>query len=299
MLASARKRLRTNRTKGSNLKLASYQHSNAAGYGIVEGDSIIDLALRIGARFPDLRTLLAHEGLAEARKACGQKPDFRLADVTLLPTIPNPGKIFCIGLNYEDHRQETKREKTEAPAVFVRFPESQVGHGQPILRPRESTKLDFEGEIAVIIGKPGRRISEKDSWDHIAGYSCYNDGSVRDWQWATTQWTAGKNFVATGGFGPWMVTADEIPPNTELTLSTRLNGQQMQHTTTALLVHSIPSLIAHLSAWVPLAPGDVIVSGTPGGVGARRDPPVWMKPGDIVEVEVSGVGVLRNTIAED
>ncbi len=299
MLASARKRLRTNRTKGSNLKLASYQHNNAAGYGIVEGDSIIDLSLRIGARFPDLRTLLAHEGLAEARKACGQKPDFRLADVTLLPTIPNPGKIFCIGLNYEDHRQETKREKTEAPAVFVRFPESQVGHGQPILRPRESTKLDFEGEIAVIIGKPGRRIGEKDSWDHIAGYSCYNDGSVRDWQWATTQWTAGKNFVATGGFGPWMVTADEIPANTELTLSTRLNGQQMQHTTTALLVHSIPSLIAHLSAWVPLAPGDVIVSGTPGGVGARRDPPMWMKPGDIVEVEVSGVGVLRNTIAED
>ncbi|MEO6407129.1 MAG: fumarylacetoacetate hydrolase family protein, partial [Burkholderiaceae bacterium] len=216
------------------MKLASYQKGNAAGYGIVEGESIIDLSLRIGARFPDIKTLLAHEGLGEARKSCGQKSDFRLADVTLLPTIPNPGKIFCIGLNYEDHRRETKREKTEAPAVFVRFPESQVGHGQPILRPRESTKLDFEGEIAVIIGKPGRRISEKDSWDHIAGYSCYNDGSVRDWQWATTQWTAGKNFVATGGFGPWMVTADEIPPNTELTLSTRLNGEQMQHTTTAL-----------------------------------------------------------------
>jgi 2-keto-4-pentenoate hydratase/2-oxohepta-3-ene-1,7-dioic acid hydratase in catechol pathway len=299
MLAATRAKARIHEEEGPNLKLASYQHNNAAGYGIVEGDSIIDLSLRIGARFPDIKTLLAHEGLAEARKACGQKPDFRLADVTLLPTIPNPGKIFCIGLNYEDHRQETKREKTEAPAVFVRFPESQVGHGQPILRPRESTKLDFEGEIAVIIGKPGRRISEKDSWDHVAGYSCYNDGSVRDWQWATTQWTAGKNFVATGGFGPWMVTADEIPANTELTLSTRLNGQQMQHTTTALLVHSIPSLIAHLSAWVPLAPGDVIVSGTPGGVGARRDPPVWMKPGDVVEVEVSGVGVLRNTIAED
>ena len=299
MLAATRAKARIHEEEGPNLKLASYQHNNAAGYGIVEGDSIIDLSLRIGARFPDIRTLLAHEGLGEARKACGQKPDFGLADVMLLPTIPNPGKIFCIGLNYEDHRQETKREKTEAPAVFVRFPESQVGHGQPILRPRESAKLDFEGEIAVIIGKPGRRISEQDSWDHVAGYSCYNDGSVRDWQWATTQWTAGKNFVATGGFGPWMVTADEIPANTELTLSTRLNGEQMQHTTTALMVHSIPSLIAHLSAWVPLAPGDVIVSGTPGGVGARRDPPVWMKPGDEVEVEVSGVGVLRNTIAED
>ena len=282
------------------LKLATYLHQTHAGYGIVEGEGIIDLSRRIGARFPDIRTLLAHEGLGEARKsAAGQKADLKLSDVTLLPPIPNPGKIFCIGLNYEDHRQETKREKTEAPAVFVRFPESQVGHDQPILRPRESTKLDFEGEIAVIIGKPGRRISEKDSWDHVAGYSCYNDGSVRDWQWATTQWTAGKNFAATGGFGPWMVTADEIPAATELTLITRLNGVEMQHTTTALLVHTIPSLIAHLSTWVPLEAGDVIVSGTPGGVGARREPPVWMKPGDVVEIEVSRVGILRNTIADD
>jgi 2-keto-4-pentenoate hydratase/2-oxohepta-3-ene-1,7-dioic acid hydratase in catechol pathway len=282
------------------LKLASYTYQKSAGYGIVEGDGIIDLSRRIGARFPDIRTLLAREGLGEAKKAAaGQKPDLKLSEVKLLPPIPNPGKIFCIGLNYEDHRQETKREKTEAPAVFVRFPESQVGHDQPILRPRESTKLDFEGEIAVIIGKSGRRISEKDSWDYIAGYSCYNDGSVRDWQWATTQWTAGKNFAATGGFGPWMVTADEIPAATELTLITRLNGVEMQHTTTALLVHTIPSLIAHLSTWVPLEAGDVIVSGTPGGVGARREPPVWMKPGDVVEIEVSRVGILRNTIADD
>jgi len=286
--------------QGTHLKLASYMHKNAAGYGIVEGDGIIDLTRRIGARYPDIRALLAHEGLGEATKAAaGQKPDFKLSEVKLLPPIPNPGKIFCIGLNYEDHRQETKREKTEAPAVFVRFPESQVGHDQPILRPRESTKLDFEGEIAVIIGKSGRRISEKDSWDYVAGYSCYNDGSVRDWQWATTQWTAGKNFAATGGFGPWMVTADEIPAATELTLITRLNGVEMQHTTTALLVHTIPSLIAHLSTWVPLEAGDVIVSGTPGGVGARREPPVWMKPSDVVEIEVSRVGVLRNTIADD
>ncbi len=286
--------------EGTNLKLASHMHQNAACYGIVEGDGIIDLSSRIGARYPDIKSLLAHDGLAEATKAgAGQQPDMKLAEVKLLPPIPNPGKIFCIGLNYEDHRKETKREKTEAPAVFVRFPESQVGHDQPILRPRESTKLDFEGEIAVIVGKAGRRISEKDSWDHIAGYSCYNDGSVRDWQWATTQWTAGKNFAATGGFGPWMVTADEIPAETELTLITRLNGVEMQHTTTALMVHSIPKLIAHLSTWVPLAPGDVIVSGTPGGVGARREPPVWMKPGDVVEVEVSSVGVLRNTIEDD
>ena len=282
------------------MKLASYVHQNAACYGVVEGEGIIDLSLRIGARYPDIRTLLTHGGLAEATNAAaGQSTDVKLSAIRLLPPIPNPGKIFCIGLNYEDHRQETKRDKTEAPAVFVRFPESQVGHAQPILRPRESTKLDFEGEIAVIIGKPGRRISEQDAWDYVAGYSCYNDGSVRDWQWATTQWTAGKNFVATGGFGPWMVTADEIPGGTELTLITRLNGVEMQRTTTALMVHGIPKLIAHLSTWIPLEPGDVIVSGTPGGVGARREPPVWMKPGDVVEVEVSRVGILRNSIADD
>jgi 2-keto-4-pentenoate hydratase/2-oxohepta-3-ene-1,7-dioic acid hydratase in catechol pathway len=282
------------------MKLASYMHDNAACYGSVVGDGIIDLSRRIGARYRDIRTLLADGGLAQAQTAsAGQAPDLKLADVRLLPVIPNPGKIFCIGLNYEDHRKESKREKTEAPAVFVRFPESQVGHGQPMLRPRESHKFDFEGEIALIIGKSGRRIAEKDAWDYVAGYACYNDGSVRDWQHATTQWTAGKNFAATGSFGPWMVTADEIPPGTPLTLVTRLNGAEMQRSTTEFMIHSIPRLISHLSTWVPLAPGDVIVSGTPGGVGARREPPVWMKPGDVVEVEVDRVGVLRNTVADD
>lgn len=282
------------------MKLASYLHDNTACYGSVAGEGIIDLSRRIGARYRDLRTLLADGALEQARTAsAGQPPDLQLAEVRLLPVIPNPGKIFCIGLNYEDHRKESKREKTEAPAVFVRFAESQVGHGQPMLRPRESHKLDFEGEIALIIGKSGRRIAEKAAWDHVAGYSCYNDGSVRDWQHATTQWTAGKNFAATGSFGPWMVTADEIPPGSTLTLVTRLNGAEMQRSTTEFMIHSIPRLISYLSTWMPLAPGDVIVSGTPGGVGARREPPVWMKPGDVVEVEVDKVGVLRNTIADD
>ena len=282
------------------MKLASYLHDNTPCYGAVTGEGIIDLSRRIGARYPDLRALLADGGLEEARKAgAGQSPDLKLVEVTLLPVIPNPGKIFCIGLNYDDHRKEGKHEKTEAPAVFVRFAESQVAHGQPMLRPRESHKFDYEGEIALIIGKSGRRISEQTAWDYVAGYSCYNDGSVRNWQHATTQWTAGKNFAATGSFGPWMVTADEIPPGTVLTLSTRLNGVEMQRSTTEFLIHSIPRLISHLSTWIPLAPGDVIVSGTPGGVGARRDPPVWMKPGDVVEIEVDKVGVLRNTIADD
>ena len=282
------------------MKLASYLHDNVPCYGSVVGDGIVDLSRRIGARYADLRALLAAGALAQAQQAsAGQPPDLKLSEVKLLPVIPNPGKIFCIGLNYDDHRKEGKHEKTEAPAVFVRFPESQVGHGQPMLRPRESHKFDYEGEIALIIGKPGRRIAEAAAWDYVAGFSCYNDGSVRDWQHATTQWTAGKNFACTGSFGPWMVTADEIRPGSTLTLVTRLNGVEMQRSNTDFLIHSIPRLIAHLSTWVPLAPGDVIVSGTPGGVGARRDPPVWMKPGDVVEVEVDRVGVLRNTIADD
>ena len=282
------------------MKLASYMYDNAACYGSVVGEGIIDLTRRIGARYGDIRALLAGDGLAAAQQACaGQSPDLKLAQVRLLPVIPNPGKIFCIGLNYDDHRKEGNHQKTESPAVFVRFAESQVGHGQPMLRPRESTKFDYEGEIALIIGKSGRRIAEKDAWDYVSGYSCYNDGSVRDWQHATSQWTAGKNFAATGGFGPWMVTADEIAPGSVLTLVTRLNGVEMQRSTTEFLIHSIPRLISHLSTWVPLAPGDVIVSGTPGGVGARREPPVWMKAGDVVEIEVDKVGVLRNTVADD
>ncbi|MGP1676606.1 MAG: fumarylacetoacetate hydrolase family protein [Burkholderiales bacterium] len=282
------------------MKLASYMHDGAACYGSVVGDGIIDLSRRIGAHYPDIRTLLADGGLGQAQQACaGQAPDLRLAALRLLPVIPNPGKILCIGLNYDDHRKEGRHEKTEVPAVFVRFAESQVGHEQPMLRPRESHKFDFEGEIAVIIGKSGRRIAEEAAWDYVAGYSCYNDGSVRDWQHATTQWTAGKNFAATGSFGPWMVTADEIAPGSVLTLVTRLNGVEMQRSTTEFLIHSIPRLISYLSTWVALAPGDVIVTGTPGGVGARREPPVWMKPGDVIEVEVDRVGVLRNSVADD
>src|SRR3989454_8782546 len=211
----------------------------------------------------------------------------------------NPGKIVCVGLNYEEHRQETGRDKTEQPALFLRLAESQVGHRQPILRPRESKNLDYEAEIAVIIGRAGRRISQKDSWDHIAGYSCYNDGSVRDWQRHTIQWTAGKNFASTGGFGPWMVSADEIPAGTLLTLSCRLNGERMQHATTEQMIFRIPKLIEYISSFTTLAPGDVIVTGTPGGVGARRNPPVWMKPGDKVEIEIDKVGVLVNSIADD
>ena len=280
------------------MRLASFRTAQGASYGAVTNNGIVDLGRRLGNRYSDLRTLLERNGLEEARKAAGAAADYKESEVTWLPVIPNPGKIVCVGLNYEEHRQETGRDKTEQPALFLRLAESQVGHKQPILRPRESKNLDYEAEIALVIGRAGRRISQKESWNHIAGYACYNDGSVRDWQRHTVQWTAGKNFVGTGGFGPWLVTADEIAPDTVLTLSCRLNGERMQHASTEMMIFKIPKLIEYISAFTPLVAGDVIVTGTPGGVGARRTPPVWMKPGDTVEIEIDKVGVLVNSIAE-
>jgi 2-keto-4-pentenoate hydratase/2-oxohepta-3-ene-1,7-dioic acid hydratase in catechol pathway len=281
------------------MRLASFRTAQGASYGAVTNQGIVDLGRRLGNRYSDLRMLLERNGLEEARKAAGSAADYKESEVTWLPVIPNPGKIVCVGLNYEEHRQETGRDKTEQPALFLRLAESQVGHRQPILRPRESKNLDYEAEIAVVIGRAGRRISQKDSWNHIAGYSCYNDGSVRDWQRHTVQWTAGKNFASTGGFGPWMVSADEIPAGALLTLSCRLNGERMQHATTEQMIFKIPKLIEYISSFTTLLPGDVIVTGTPGGVGARRNPPVWMKPGDTVEIEIDKVGVLVNSIADD
>jgi len=281
------------------MKLASFKTPKGASYGAVTDKGIVDLGRKIGNKYPDLKALIAGNGFAEAKKLLGEKADFRDSEIEWLPVIPNPGKIVCVGLNYEEHRMETGRDKTEQPALFLRVAESQLGHKQAMRRPRESTMLDYEAEIALIIGAPGRRISQADAMKHVSGYSCYNDGSVRDWQRHTVQWTAGKNFAGTGGFGPWMVTADEIPPGTKLTLSCRLNGQQMQHADTDMMIFKFPKLIEYISAFTPLAPGDVIVTGTPGGVGSRRNPPVWMKPGDTVEIEIDKVGVLVNPIGED
>ncbi|HYN11479.1 MAG TPA: fumarylacetoacetate hydrolase family protein [Burkholderiales bacterium] len=281
------------------MKLATYRTAQGASYGAVTQKGIVDLKRYLGNQYPDLKALIAGNGFADAAKHLSEAPDYKESDVVWLPVIPNPDKIVCVGLNYQDHVVETGRDNTENPALFLRVAESQVGHRQPILRPRESKNLDFEAEIAVVIGKAGRRISEEDSWNHIFGYSCYNDGSVRDWQRHTIQWTAGKNFARTGGFGPWLVTADDIPPGTKMTLSCRLNGERMQHATTEQMIFKIPRIIQYVSAFTSLLPGDVIVTGTPGGVGARRTPPVWMKPGDTVEIEIDKVGILVNTIADD
>jgi 2-keto-4-pentenoate hydratase/2-oxohepta-3-ene-1,7-dioic acid hydratase in catechol pathway len=281
------------------MKLATFKTAQGALYGLVTSKGIVDLRRYLGNQYADLKALIADKGISKVQPFLSETPDYQASDIIWLPVIPNPGKIICVGLNYQDHVVETGRDNTEQPAIFLRLPESQVGHKQPIVRPRESTHLDFEAEIAVVIGTPGRRISQQDAYKHVAGYSCYNDGSVRDWQRHTVQWTAGKNFARTGGFGPWMVSADEIPPGTKLTLSCRLNGERMQHATTEQMIFSIPKIIEYVSTWTTLEPGDVLVTGTPGGVGARRTPPIWMKPGDKVEVEIDKVGVLENSIGED
>jgi len=282
------------------MKLVSFMNQGVASYGAVHGDRVLDLKPLLGAQAPDLKALITQKMLGEAQAALQQHtPTLLLSDLTLLPVIPNPNKVVCVGLNYAEHVRETGRELTESPALFLRLSESLVAHGQDIVRPPESFRLDYEGEIAIVIGEGGRRIAEADAWKHIVGYSCFNDGSVRDWQVSTTQWTAGKNFYRTGGFGPWMVTADEIQPNQKMTLVTRLNGVEMQRATTDMMIHSIPRQIAYISTFIPLEPGVVIVTGTPGGVGNKRNPQVFMKPGDVAEIEVDAVGILRNTIRDE
>lgn len=282
------------------MKLISFLHQGIASYGIVNGDDVLDLMPLLGAQAADLKTLIAKNLLGAAAEAAKTHPfTLKYSQLTLLPVIPNPGQIFCVGLNYGEHVQETGNKVTEKPVIFTRFPDSQVAHNQDILRPAESHRLDYEAEIAIVIGKGGRRIKEEDAWEHIVGYACYNDGSIRDWQVATSQWTPGKNFYKTGGFGPWMVTADEIQPGQVMRLQTVLNGQVLQDTTTDKMIHSIPRQIAYISTFLPLSPGDVIVTGTPGGVGNKREPQIFMKPGDVCEIVVDAIGTLRNTIRDE
>jgi 2-keto-4-pentenoate hydratase/2-oxohepta-3-ene-1,7-dioic acid hydratase in catechol pathway len=278
------------------MKVTSFVRDGRATWGVVVDGGLIDAS----SQFPTLRAALAADGLgAVGRWAQGRAADCALDAVTLLPVIPDPGKVWCCGLNYAEHVKETGRETTEQPTFFTRWADAQVGHGQPMLRPRESVQFDYEGEIAVVIGRGGRRIAEADAASHVAGYACFNDGSIRDWQRHTSQFAPGKNFWRSGAFGPWMVTSDEIPFGTSMTLVTRLNGQEMQRATTEMMIHSIAKQIAYVSTVAPLEPGDVIVTGTPGGVGAKRTPPAWMKPGDTVEIAIDRVGILRNPIAAD
>ena len=279
------------------MKFVSFNTAGRASYGVVRAGGVVDLGRRAGDRWPTLRSLIAAGALVEAQLlADSSEPDFSLVEIEFAPVIPDPDKIIFIGLNYRDHVAETGRPLTEKPALFARFAGSQIGHLRPLMKPFVSDEFDYEGELAVIIGKTGRHIPADRALEYVAGYSCYNEASVRDWQRHTSQFLAGKSFAGTGGFGPWMVTADEIPDPSRLILETRLNGQVVQHTTTDCMITSIPEQIAYISTMLPLLPGDVIVSGTPGGVGVKRTPPLFMRPGDVAEVEISGIGILRNPV---
>lgn len=282
------------------MQFISFTHQGRNSFGAVAGGGVIDLGARLG--LSDLGQALRRQPVDALIDEAGRyAADLSAADAldAYRPVVADPEKILCAGLNYAEHVRETQKERTERPTIFLRVAESQVGHCQPILLPPESARLDYEGEIAVVIGKRGRRIPEDQAFSYIAGFACYNDGSIRDWQTHTSQWGPGKNFQSTGGFGPTLVTSDEIGENEVLMLETRLNGQVMQRATTDMLIFAIPELVAYCSSFVTLSPGDVIVTGTPGGVGARRQPPVFMKDGDVVEVEVSKLGVLRNPVRSE
>ena len=281
------------------MKLVTFTRSGKQSYGFVDNDTITDIGQTLGNTHPDLKSLIGDDYPKLISSSADTAPRVALRDVQLLPPITNPDKIICVGLNYESHRKETGRPEVEFPTLFTRFSNSQIGDGEAMWRPAESTSFDYEGELAVIIGSGGWKIPKDKALEHVAGYSCYNDGSVRDWQRHTSQFTPGKNFRHTGPFGPWLVTTDEIPDPSTLTLTTRLNGEVMQHATTDLLIFTIPVLINYISRFTRLEPGDVIVSGTPGGVGFKRDPQVFMKPGDVVEVEISKIGILKNPIESE
>jgi acylpyruvate hydrolase len=252
--------------------------------------------------FPGTLPELIAQGadLLRVGSGLGQSPVIDLNAVRLLPPVPVPPKILCVGLNYDDHLEESGLKKPPYPEIFARFASSLISHKEPIRRPRESTALDYEAELAVVIGKPGRRISQEQALDHVAGYSLFNDATVRDFQLRTPQWTIGKNFDGTGSFGPWLVTPDAVPPGASgLRIQGRLNGRVMQDARTDQLIFSVPVLIAMISVAMSLERGDVIITGTPGGVGAARKPPVYMQPGDVFEVEIEGLGVLTNPVQQD
>ena len=277
------------------MKLASFNHQGSRSYGIVKADGVINLGQRLGDRYGDLKSLLAADALQEAQQLCGETADLPFNDLEFLPVIDNPGKILCVGMNYAEKRKEFDQHNP-APTLFVRFADSQTGHNAPVLKPRHSSEFDYEGELAVIIGKGGEDIAREAALSHVAGYSCYMDGSARDWQ--HSWFTAGKNWRQTGAFGPWMTTADEIPDPHTLAIRTWLNGRMVQDDNTASMIHKVAELIEYISTFTSLTPGDVIITGSPGGVGKKRTPPLFMKAGDKIEVEIEKIGHLSNVIIE-
>ena len=285
------------------MRLASYTMRGRAGYGAVTGDGIVDLRTRLGPRLSTLLDVLRLGALEEvAATADGVRPDFPLSEAELLPPVLAPEKILCVGVNYANRNAEYK-DGSEAPkyaSLFMRTPGSLVGHGQPIVLPKVSNQLDYEGEIALVIGREGRHIAREHALEHVAGVTLCNEGTIRDWtRHGKFNVTQGKNFDATGSIGPWMVTADALDLTAPLHLMTRVNGETRQDDTTANMIFSFADLIAYISTFTTLKPGDVIVTGTPTGAGARFDPPRWLKAGDVVEVEVPEIGTLRNGVVAE
>lgn len=281
------------------MKLASFETQGRATYGVVDAAGLYHaVSDAFQQRFADLKAAIA-AGALEAVPGATEGPGLRADQVRPLPVIPNPGKLICVGLNYKSHVAETKRPDSDYPSLFLRFNDSLAAHDDVVLRPAFSERFDWEGELAFVIGKGGRHIAKENAFEHIAGYACFNDVSVRDWQKHTHQFTPGKNFPGTAPFGPVLVTRDEVPDVSALTLETRVNGHVVQHASLGDLIFDIPTIVAYISRFTPLSPGDVIATGTPGGVGDRREPPLYMKEGDVAEVEITGLGVLRNRIGTD
>ncbi len=279
------------------MKLLSFETDAGTSYGRLEGHGVIDLGQRLGNKYPDLRTLLEESGQAEAEAIAATDVDYRLDEISYQQVIPNARRIICIGLNYREHAAEMGLKFPEHPSLFSKWPDALVGHENDIICPKASKNFDFEGELAFIIGKPGRHISVADGMSHVAGYTPFLDGSVRDFQGHSV--IAGKNFQHSGACGPWLTSADEITNPMDLRLTTCLNGEVVQDESTAQLYYTVPDIIAYVSQFTPLHPGDVIATGTPSGVGAGRKPPLWMQPGDRITVEISGLGKLANNVVAE
>jgi 2-keto-4-pentenoate hydratase/2-oxohepta-3-ene-1,7-dioic acid hydratase in catechol pathway len=286
------------------MKIVSYRHDNQDSFAVVtDGNALDGQAVDGGGMDPRLATVLdvlragALPRLADY--VDGRQPDVHLSEVTLLPPVMGSTKVLCAGVNYAPHRDEANIAQAEHPTIFSRFADTHVAHGAPLVLPSVGHNLDFEGELLAVIGRNVHRESPKEAADAVVAWSCYNDGSLRDWQFHTSQWTPGKNFPGTGGFGPWIVTADEVGAVAELELTTRVNDEVMQKASVGDLIFDVPALISYISQFTPLAAGDLLLTGTPGGVAAFREPPPWLSAGDVVEVDISRVGVLRNVVAAE
>ncbi|EYS84181.1 5-carboxymethyl-2-hydroxymuconate isomerase [Cupriavidus sp. SK-4] len=285
------------------MRLVSYQNKGRAGVGVMVSAQQVVCLDEVAPDLPrTMRGLLSlDDGLARARDAAelGRDSACLIDGLTLDPVVTDPHAIWCLARNYKAHADEIGVEAPTRPMIFHRVAASQVGHLGPLVRPVVSEKFDYEGELAVVIGRGGRHIAREAALDHVAGYACYNDGSVRDWQRHSSQIGAGKNFAGTGAFGPWLVTPDEAGDIGANTMVTRLNGVEVQSTPLSEMIFGVEELVAYFSTICPLVPGDVIVTGTPGGVGLFQDPPRFLRAGDVVEVEISNIGILRNTVQEE